>query len=97
MDVIAPTIGMSLNKPSERGFAGLSLNWRIVVITVGEEFARVNRLSTSSGLKEGGAFTGTEAEIPTSKQWKHGHFYAVSMDLRAVTQFLSAFGSTAAK
>jgi len=96
-DVIAPTIGMSLNKPSERAFAGLSLNWRIIVITVGEEFAKVNRLSTSSALKEGDAFTGAEADIPTSKQWKHGRFYAVSVDLRAVTQFLSAFGSTAAK
>jgi hypothetical protein len=91
-DIIAPTIGISMKHPGDHAYVGLSANWKLFVFTVGEHFAHVTTLAKASGLHEGDAFTGAEADIPKAKRWKHATFFGVSMDLRAMTQFFATLG-----
>ncbi len=87
---VNPTIGMSIDKPLDHALLGASIDIGQFIFTLGSHVARVNRLSSDSGLKSGSVFTGTKDDIPTARSWVTHGFVSVSVDLRAAATLLKA-------
>jgi hypothetical protein len=84
-----PTVGLSLNDPLNNVFLGLSVDlFNSIVFTAGGTVSHVAQLDASSSLAPGSPFTGTSNDLPVTHSWQTGHFFAVSVDLRAAVQLL---------
>ena len=92
IDLFAPTIGISMKHPADHAYVGVSVNWKLVVLTAGEHFAHVTTLSKASKLHEGDVFVGADTDLPRAKKWRAAPFVSLSMDLRAITQFFATLG-----
>jgi hypothetical protein len=90
------TVGLALNDPLNNAFAGLSVDLlSSVVLTVGGVVSHVSELDPSSGLSAGSKFAGMASDLPVTHSWKTGHFFAVSIDLRAAVQLIQMVLGTA--
>jgi hypothetical protein len=87
---INPTLGIAMKKTSDHAFAGLSIDAGDFLFTAGVHFAHQTQLSASSGLTPGSEFTGTTADIPTSKRWDSHAYFGVSINLRAASELLKS-------
>jgi hypothetical protein len=86
---VNPTVGLALNDPLNNAFVGLSVDlFNSIVFTAGGMVSHVAELDPSSNLKPGAMFTGMSGDLPISHSWKTGHFFAVSIDLRAAVQLI---------
>lgn len=87
IDRLGGIIGVGLNHPGDRFFAGVSLElFRGVNIVGAYEYARI---TTLSGYNENDPFTGSEASIPTAKRWDHDVVAGISLDTRYITALFS--------
>lgn len=97
IDHLNPSVGFSLSSPLDNVFAGASIDLlNSVVFTLGMQVSHVARLDPNSGLTPGSPFTGSRDDLPISKEWKTGLFWAVSVDLRAAVQLVRTVLGTAA-
>lgn len=87
---INPTIGFSVNQPTNHALAGVSIDGGQFVLTLGLHAARVKRLSEDANVKLGDKFAGTVTEIPTERKWQGGVFFGITVDARAVRLLLDA-------
>lgn len=90
MQRINPTIGFSINKPTDHALIGLSADAGHFVLTVGAHLARVTELAKGSALTVGSKFAGSKAEIPREKKIDTGIYFAVTVDTRALSSLLKA-------
>lgn len=88
-----PTIGIAPEDVTENAFVGITADLPAgFALTFGRHFRQVEVLT--QGLTVGSPFSGTADQIPTAKEWEDDNFWAISIDLRAMVQVLSAaFGS----
>jgi hypothetical protein len=88
-----PLVGIGLKDFGTEYVAGFSLELaRGLDMFGGEHFAKVKELD--GNYKEGDAFNGEAADIPTKEKWKHQRFLGVSVDLVIAAKVLgSLFGS----
>ena len=85
-----PIFGLSTSNLTDHAFAGISFDYKWMVLSGGVHFARVTELAPKSGLHTGSPFTGAATDIPTGKRWTSSAFVAASLDLRVATQLLKA-------
>jgi hypothetical protein len=92
-----PSLGVVPGDVSDNALIGVSADLPAgIVITVGEHFGRITTLPSSTGLTVGSPFTGTADQLPTAQSWENDTFFAVTVDLRVMVQFLKlAIGSSA--
>lgn len=90
-----PMFGIVLSDIQNNAVLGLSYDLvSAVYLSGGVHFGRVLRLNPDAGYAVGDAFTGTSAEIPTTREWRQRPFLGVALDLRAASQFVTkAVGS----
>jgi hypothetical protein len=90
-----PSFGVATSDLSDNALAGISFDAAGFVFTAGRHWRHGKVLSSSSGLRVGSPFSGTESEIPTARKWDSSSFVSVSIDLRAAVALLkSAFGGS---
>jgi hypothetical protein len=83
------SIGLAPEAVTDNAFAGITADLPAgIAVTWGWHFRQVETLT--QGLAVGSPFTGTADQIPTTKDWDDGKFWAVSIDLRAMVQVLRA-------
>ncbi len=93
---INPTVGLALNDPVNNAFFGLSIDlFNSIIFTGGGMVSHVAELDPSSNLMPGSPFSGTAGDLPITHSWKTGHFFAVSVDLRAAVQLIQVVLGTA--
>jgi hypothetical protein len=83
------SIGVAPEDITQNAFAGITADLPAgIAVTWGWHFRQIETLTQD--LTVGSPFTGTADQIPTTKDWDDGKFWAVSIDLRAMVQVLRA-------
>lgn len=86
---INPSIGVAPQDITENAFVGVTADLPAgIALTFGRHFRQIEVLD--QGLTVGAPYSGTADQIPTSKEWEDDNFWAVSIDLRAMTQVIRA-------
>jgi len=81
-----PCFGITTNNNTDNAIVGLSFDWNGFLIVGGIHYGHVTALA--KGYQVGGAFSGADTAIPTTKQWKSGAFLGAAIDLRAAVSLL---------
>lgn len=88
---LSPSLGVVVDDLADNALLGLSASLPGgFVLTGGTHFRRVTVLPADTGLTVGSPFAGTAEELPTATEWDDDVFYALSVDLRVMVQFLKA-------
>jgi hypothetical protein len=88
---INPSIGIVPQEIDQNAFVGLTVDLPAgILLTYGRHFRQITVLPASTGLTVGSPFSGTADQIPTTRSWENGSFFAVTVDLRAMVQLLTA-------
>jgi hypothetical protein len=84
-----PTIGVAPQDVTNNAFVGITADLPAgIALTFGRHFRQIEVLQ--QGLTVGSPFSGTADQLPTANKWEDDNFWAVSIDLRAMTQVLRA-------
>ncbi len=85
-----PTFGLTISELAEHFLTGISFDYGGFVIVGGVMASRQTILSPDSGLSVGDAFSGSESEIPTAKDWTFKGYVGGGIDFRAVVSLMKA-------
>lgn len=88
---INPSIGVVPQHIDQNALIGLTVDLPAgILLTYGRHFRQITVLPASTGLAVGSPFPGTADQLPTRQSWENGNFFAVTVDLRAMVQLLTA-------